>query len=255
MRRYLFAGNWKMNKIISEAKEFATKIINELKDIKEVEIAIFPPFTALYEVYKVIKDSNIKLGAQNLWHEDKGAYTGEISPSFIVDVGCKYVIIGHSERRKYISEDDELVNRKIKAAIKWKLTPIVCIGESLEEREKGDTYKVIEQEFTHGVKRLTGEEFSQTIIAYEPIWAIGTGRTATPETAEEAHKFIRKLIQNKYSEEVAANYQILYGGSVTPDNIEGLISEENIDGALVGGASLDIDSFTQIVKRSLYKDV
>ncbi|MBI4723448.1 MAG: triose-phosphate isomerase [Candidatus Stahlbacteria bacterium] len=276
MKKYLIAGNWKMNKKIEEAKELATQIKDELQGVVSsphsnkvnnvenpvrnpaaggaaggVEIAIFPPFTALYEVYKVIRGSNIGLGAQNMWYEKKGAYTGEIAPSFIMDAGCKYVIIGHSERRKYINESNELINRKIKIAITSELIPILCVGETLEEREKGKTEKVIEEEVKYGLEEITEMDMAKTVIAYEPVWAIGTGKTATPEMAEEIHKFIRNIIKNKYNQEVAENMRILYGGSVTQDNIEKLIAEPDIDGALVGGASIQADSFIQIVKRTV----
>ena len=235
-----------MNKTIQEAGELANKFVTELKDVDDVDIAIFPPFTALYETYKIIRETNISLGAQNLWYEPKGAYTGEISPAFIVDVGCKYVIIGHSERRKYFQEKGELINHKVKSAMAWKLTPIICIGETLEQMEKGETHQIIENE----IGELEGINFSKVTLAYEPIWAIGTGRTATPETAEETHKFIRDLIQKKYGSEIASNLRILYGGSVKPDNIETLIREPDIDGALVGGASLDANSFIEIIKKT-----
>ncbi len=235
-----------MNKTIKEACELVNKLVAELKDIKEIDIAIFPPFTALSETYKIIKETNISLGAQNMWYEPKGAYTGETSPAFIVDVGCKYVIVGHSERRKYFQEKDELINRKVKSAIEWNLIPIVCVGETLEQREKGETNKVIEYE----INELDGIDFSKIVLAYEPIWAIGTGKTATPETAEETHKFIRDLIQKKYSPEIASNLCILYGGSAKPDNIEALIRKPDIDGALVGGASLEANSFIEMIKKA-----
>ncbi|MCK4353471.1 triose-phosphate isomerase [candidate division WOR-3 bacterium] len=250
MRRKFIAGNWKMNKTIEEAKELAEEIKTELNEIDKVDIALFPPFTALYPVYEVIKDSNIALGAQNMWYESKGAYTGETSPAFIVDIGCKYIIIGHSERRKYFNETDELINRKIKTALEWKLTPIVCLGETLEQREKGETQKVIEHQFNHGFMDLDSVQASRTTIAYEPIWAIGTGQTATPEIAEQIHKFIRGLVQKEYGSQTADNFQILYGGSVKPENIDGLIQELDIDGALVGGASLNPKSFIDIVKKT-----
>ena len=235
-----------MNKTIQEARELVNKLVAELKDVRDIDIAIFPPCTALYETYKIIKGTNISLGAQNMWYEPKGAYTGEISPAFIVDVGCKYVLIGHSERRKYFQEKDELINRKVKSAIEWNLIPIVCIGETLEQREKGETNKVIEYE----INELEGIDFSKIVLAYEPIWAIGTGKTATPETAEETHKFIRDLIQKKHSPEIASNLCILYGGSAKPDNIEALIRKPDIDGALVGGASLEADSFIEMIKKA-----
>ncbi len=247
MRRYLIAGNWKMNKTIQKACELVNGLATESKNINDVDIAVFPPFTALYEVYKITKETNIDLGAQNLWYETKGAYTGEISPEFIVDVGCKYVIVGHSERRKYFQEKDELINRKTKLAIEKNLIPIVCVGETLEQRENGETRKVIE----YKINELENIDFSKIVLAYEPLWAIGTGKTATPEVAEEAHKFIRDLVQTKYGSEVASNIRILYGGSVKPDNVKILMNQPDIDGALVGGASLDVNSFMGIIKGSI----
>jgi triosephosphate isomerase len=250
MRRYFIAGNWKMNKTMSEARELAEKMANEIGDMSSVDVAIFPPFTAISEVYGVIKDSKIGLGAQNLWCEDKGAYTGEISPAFVADAGCRYVIIGHSERRKYGKESDELINGKIRAALKWELTPVVCVGETLEQREKGEAHDVIERELIGALKGLSERSLSKLILAYEPIWAIGTGRTATPEIAQEMHQFTRQLVRTSYGNETAANLRILYGGSVTPDNVEVLMSENDIDGALVGGASLNPDSWIDIVKKA-----
>ncbi|MDI6839309.1 MAG: triose-phosphate isomerase [bacterium] len=257
-RRYLIAGNWKMNKTIGEAVELATKIKTGLTEIDDIDIAIFPPFTALYPVYEVIKESNINLGAQNLWYESNGAYTGEISPIFIVDVGCKYVIIGHSERRQYCGETAELVNRKLKTALKYGLISIVCIGETIEERENGKTYELVEREFNvafdgllPGTVPIRGQSpFLPITIAYEPIWAIGTGFTATPKIAEEVHKFIRKLVETKYGYKVAEEFRILYGGSVNSETISGLLREPDIDGVLVGGASLDAKSFIEIVKKA-----
>ena len=235
-----------MNKTIQEARELVHKLVAELKDVKDIDIAIFPPFTALYETYKITKGTNISLGAQNMWYEPNGAYTGETSPAFIVDVGCKYVIIGHSERRKYFQEKDEIINRKVKSSIECNLIQIVCIGETLDQIEKGETNKVIEYE----INELEGIDFYKIVLAYEPIWAIGTGKTATPEPAEEVHKFIRDLIQKKYNHEIASNLCILYGGSAKPDNIEALIRKPDIDGALVGGASLDADSFIEMIKKA-----
>lgn len=237
-----------MHKTIRESREFALEIKKNLSDVSKVNIAIFPPFTALKAVYEVVKDSNISLGAQNMWHEAEGAYTGEVSPVFLTDIGCRYVIIGHSERRQYYGETDELVNKKIKAALNWGLIPIVCVGETLEQRGQERTEEVIQREFAGGFKDV--DEVTNIAIAYEPIWAIGTGKTATPETAEKAQKFIRNLIRDKYGTTIASDFLILYGGSVKPDNIDGLIAQPDIDGALVGGASLDAESFIKIVKAT-----
>jgi len=232
MRRKFIAGNWKMNKTISESKELANKIKTKLSGVENVDIAIFPPFTALSSVYEVLKGSNIDLGAQDVWYESNGAYTGEISPSFLVDVGCKYVIIGHSERRQYCNETNELVNRKLKASLGFGLKPIVCIGETLEQKENGKTNEVVASEFRGAFDGLAS--VTPITIAYEPIWAIGTGLVATPEIAEGVHKFIRNLVETKYGGSIANDFCILYGGSVKPDNIR--------------GASLDAESFVEIVK-------
>lgn len=254
MRRPIIAGNWKMHKTVPEAKDLIKAITSELVQekrgdyLKNVEIVICPPFTTLSFVYAIIKDSSIFLGAQNMYFETEGAYTGEISPLFLTDIGCKYVILGHSERRQYFKETDEIINKKLKMALKNGLIPIVCIGETLDERERGETEKVIESQFTQSLKELDIEEFKNIVIAYEPIWAIGTGETATPEMAEQVHEFIRNLIKDKYGTEIAEDCRILYGGSVKPDNIKGLMVEQDIDGGLIGGASLKPESFIEIVK-------
>lgn len=239
-----------MYKKVDEAVKLANTLKENLKGEQEIDIAICPPFTALDAVNKVIKGSNIDLGAQNLWHAAEGAYTGEISPAFLVDVGCKYVLIGHSERRKYFEEKGNLIALKIKAALEFKLLPIVCVGETLEQREKNETLAVIKTQFDEAFTPFKEDAFANIVIAYEPVWAIGTGKTATPETAEESHKFIRGLINAKYGSRIADTTRILYGGSVKADNIAELIKKENIDGALVGGASLDPNSFAQIVKNT-----
>jgi len=214
-------------------------------------VVICPPFTVLSEVKKVIEDSSIKLGAQDLFWEKEGAFTGEISAPMLKDVGCSFVIIGHSERRKYFFETNETVNRKIKSALSFGLTPIVCVGETLEEREKGETFQVVEDHIRGAFKDILQEEAFKVVVAYEPVWAIGTGRNATPNQAQEVHKYIRGLLEEIYSKSLAQNILILYGGSVNPQNIEGLILEEDIDGALVGGASLKVETFSQIVEKSI----
>lgn len=248
MRKPIIAGNWKMNKTISEAVELVNVLKEKVADITDVEIVVAPPFTALSAVSQTIKGSNIKLSAQDMHWEKSGAYTGEISPLMLKDVGCEYVIIGHSERRMYFGETNETVNKKVKSAHTHSIKPIVCVGERLEEREAGITNDVVRDHVTNGLAGLTAEQILSTVIAYEPVWAIGTGKTATPEQAQEVHKFIRELLANMYSSEIAEQVRIQYGGSVRPDNIAQLIAEPDIDGGLIGGASLDAESFTKIVK-------
>jgi triosephosphate isomerase len=247
MRVPIIAGNWKMYNTESEA----LALISELKPLvakaSNREIVVAPVFTALGSVGKALKGSNIKLSGQNLYWEEKGAFTGEISPAMLKDVGCEYVIIGHSERRQYFGETDGTVNKKIFAAVKFALTPIICIGETLQEREKGQTFTVLERQVREGSKNITKEQIAKMVIAYEPVWAIGTGKTATKEQAEDAHIFIRKTISSMFGNQAADEVRILYGGSVKPENIRELMEQLNIDGALVGGASLKADSFAKIV--------
>jgi triosephosphate isomerase len=243
MRRPFIAANWKMNKTISETQEFINKFIPEVKYNADVTIAIAPPFTSLPAAAAMIKDTGIILAAQDLFYEEKGAYTGEISPLMLVDTGCTYVIIGHSERRQYFHETDDTVNKKIKAAKKSGLGVIMCMGESLEEREAGKTFEILQRETEKG---LNGVDPESIVIAYEPIWAIGTGKTATTEQAQEAHAYIREKLRVSYGNK-ADELCIIYGGSVTPDNVASLMACRDIDGALVGGASLKVDSFTRIV--------
>jgi triosephosphate isomerase len=211
-------------------------------------VAVAPPFTALYGVHKELEDSFIRLAAQNLYWEEKGAFTGEISPLMLKEAGCEYVIIGHSERRQFFGESDETVNRRIKAALAHGLKVIFCIGETLREREEGETFAVIERQIEGGLKGLGDKDLKKMTIAYEPVWAIGTGKTATPEQAEEVHRFIRERVNELYSREVSEEIRIQYGGSVTPDNVKGLMDQPDIDGALVGGASLKAESFSKIVR-------
>lgn len=244
MRKPFIAANWKMNKTVSETQEFITKFIPEIKDMTDVDIVIAPPFTSLSAAAEKIKNTSILLSAQDVFYEEKGAYTGEISPLMLIDIGCRYVIIGHSERRQYFKETDETVNKKIKAAKKEGLGVIVCIGESLEEREAGKTFDVLQREIE---KCFDGTDPHDIVIAYEPIWAIGTGKTATPEQAQEAHAYVREKLRGLYGN-ISDELCILYGGSVTPDNVDSLMACDDVDGALVGGASLKVDSFTRIVK-------
>ena len=247
-RTPLLAGNWKMFKTIPEALELVNGLKKNCSDVLDREILVCAPFTALYAVAQNLKGSNIKLGAQNLYWEAKGAFTGEIAPGMLVDAGCKYVVVGHSERRQYFGETDESVNKKTKAAFGAGLTPIVCVGETLAEREKNITFEVIDRQVKNGLAGLTPEQQKTVVIAYEPVWAIGTGKTATPAQAEEVHAHIRKLYAGMYGADVSDGIRILYGGSVKPDNTSELMKQPNIDGGLVGGASLEADSFTKIVK-------
>ena len=242
------AGNWKMNKTVREAVDLVRELKTSLSGAKGVEVAVAPPFTALFAVRQEIEGSSIYLAAQNLYWEEKGAFTGEISPIMLQEVGCHYIIIGHSERRQFFGETDETVNRRIKAALAHGLKVIFCIGETLREREGEKTFSVIEKQIEGGLKGLGDQEVRNTVIAYEPVWAIGTGKTATPEQAEEVHGFIRKKLGKLYSRELSEEIRIQYGGSVTPENIRRLMDQPNIDGALVGGASLKADSFSKIVR-------
>jgi len=251
MRKTIIAGNWKLNKTGKEAVKLITLLKRELSDVSEIGIVVCPPFTALSEVSDVLSESNIGLGAQNLYWEEEGAFTGEISASMIKDAGASFVIIGHSERRQFFGETDETVNKKIRASLKHNLTPIVCMGENLEERESDKTFDVIKKQYTGSFVNLSTDEIERLIIAYEPVWAIGTGKTATSEQAQEVHQFIRGLLSESYNDETASKITIQYGGSVKPENIAELVAKPDIDGALVGGASLKSDSFSQIVKNSI----
>jgi triosephosphate isomerase (TIM) len=247
MRRPVIAGNWKMYKTQAETRSFFGAFKPLVANAMHCDIIIAPPFTSLTVAVESARGSAISIAAQNCDWRPEGAYTGEISTRMIVDTGSRGVIIGHSERRQYFGETDESVNRKVKAALETGLTPIVCIGESLAEREANLTQAVLKSQFEGGLAALTGAEFSRTLIAYEPCWAIGTGRTATPEIASDAHRFIRELADARFTSERASALRILYGGSVKPDNIRGLMAQVEIDGALVGGASLDPQSFASIV--------
>lgn len=236
-----------MYKNITEAVELANGIKRKLLDIDYAEIGICPPFTALSCVAEVIDESNIQLGAQDLFWEKEGAFTGEISSTMLKDAGCKLVIIGHSERRQFFGETDEGVNKKLHSALKNSLIPIICVGERLDEREKGITFEIIKTQLEGGFEGIDSEDLEKIIIAYEPVWAIGTGKVATPEIAQNAHKFIRSWLNSAYGSQQAEKVRIQYGGSVKPDNIASLMSQDDIDGALVGGASLQVESFCEIV--------
>ncbi|MGA2090140.1 MAG: triose-phosphate isomerase [Endomicrobiales bacterium] len=247
MRIPLMAGNWKMYKTIPEALVLVEGLKKNLAGVKNREILVCPAFCALASVAQALKGTGIKVGAQNLHWESKGAFTGEISPAMLVDAGCSHVIIGHSERRQYFGETDESVNKKMKAAFGAGLIPVVCVGETLADREAGKTMTVIATQVKNGLAGLTADQSQIVVIAYEPVWAIGTGKTATPAQAEEVHASIRKLYAGMYGDTAAQAVRILYGGSVKPDNVTDLMKQPNIDGGLVGGASLEIESFSKLV--------
>ena len=247
MRRPVIAGNWKMYKTQAETRAFFAALKPLVAGSTHCDIVVAPPYTALAAAVEAVRGSAISIAAQDVHWEKEGAFTGEVSTKMLVEAGCRGVIIGHSERRQYFGETDEAVHKKLKAALEADLVPIVCVGETLKEREAGQTEMVLNRQFRGGFSTLTGAEFSRIIIAYEPVWAIGTGRTATPEMAAEAHRFLRQLAAAGFTPERAAGLRILYGGSVKPDNIKGLMAQVEIDGALVGGASLDAQSFASIV--------
>jgi triosephosphate isomerase len=247
MVRPVIAGNWKMNKTVAEAVEFAVHLRKAYSTPPDRKVIIAPPFTALQAVAEAIRNSFILLAAQNLHEAEKGAYTGEISGAMLREVGCTCVIIGHSERRTLFAEADDRINRKLRAALTAHLEPIFCVGESLRQREEGETEAVIEHQLKEGLNNLTTSDMNSMLIAYEPVWAIGTGKTASPEQAEEVHRLIRQWIAHRYGAESGAELAILYGGSVTPKNIAELMVQPDINGALVGGASLDVDSFIRLV--------
>lgn len=253
MRKTIIAGNWKMYKTIAEAIELANGVKRELfkTDFGAVQVVLCPVFTALSEVSEVLNESSIGLGAQDAYWLDEGAFTGEVSVKMLKDAGCSFVIIGHSERRQFFAETNETVNKKVKAVLACGLTPIMCVGETLAEREKNLTFKVLQDHVTGGLKDITADQASGIVIAYEPVWAIGTGKTATPAQAQEAHAYIRELLEKMYNKEVAGQMRIQYGGSVKPENTAELLAQPDIDGALVGGASLKVDSFTAIIKNAL----
>jgi triosephosphate isomerase len=247
MRRPVIAGNWKMYKTIGEAIDFVSQLRPLITSVNHCAVVIAPPFTALRAVADAARGSNVEIAAQNLHWDREGAHTGDISAPMLVDAGCSHVIIGHSERRQDCGETDQSVNLKLKAALSSGLTPIVCVGETLAQREQGETNRVLGQQFAGGFAGLTPQEFSRILLAYEPVWAIGTSRPATPEMARESHAFLRHLARRQFGDVSAEEARILYGGSVKPDNIRGLMAQPDIDGALVGGASLKVDSFLAII--------
>ncbi len=246
-RTPIIAGNWKMNKTAAEARDLAAKLAPLVSGVKNREIVLGPPFTSLQAVAGAIKGTDIALAGQNMHWEDKGAFTGEISAEMLLDSGCKYVIIGHSERRQYFGETDETVNKKVRQALKKGLLPIMCVGETLAEREAGRLNEIINRQVKGGLKDIGADDMKKIVIAYEPVWAIGTGKTATPEQANEVHALIRQTVKSLYNAEIAEGLRIQYGGSVTPENVSSLMAKPDIDGALVGGASLKPESFAALV--------
>lgn len=251
MRKTIIAGNWKMNKTNKEAVEMLTELKEIVKGIDSVGIVIGAPFTALSDAVKAVAGSNIKIAAENVYPKESGAYTGEVSPVMLKEIGVEYVILGHSERREYFKESDEFINEKVKCVLAHGMTPILCIGEKLEDREAGRTNDVNKTQINEGLAGLTAEEAKKVVIAYEPVWAIGTGKTATPEIAEETHKAIREELAKMFGEEVANEITIQYGGSMKPENAQELLAQADIDGGLIGGASLKAQDFSKIVKAGL----
>lgn len=250
-RKLIIAGNWKMNKTVAEALDLVRGLKIELSNVKEVDIVVCPPFTALCEVSKAILDTNLRLGAQNMSEHNVGAYTGEVAAVMLKEFSVRYVILGHSERRQYQKESDALISKRAQAVHAASLKPIVCIGETLAEREGGQTEKVLETQIRGSLTGLTKEQMAETIVAYEPVWAIGTGKTATTAQAQQAHAFIRNILGQMFEETVARRVRIQYGGSVKPSNARELMSQPDVDGALVGGASLEVRSFADIIKGSI----
>ena len=250
MRTPFIAGNWKMYKTVSEAVRYVKEFRELVKDVDDVEIVLTPTFTAVYGAADAARNSNIAIAAQDLYWEREGAFTGEVSGAMIREAGAELVIVGHSERRTLFGETDDMVNRKVHAAYAAGLTPIACIGETLDQRERRETFDVLDRQIKHGLDGLTGDQMAQLVIAYEPVWAIGTGRNATPAQAAEAHTHIRQRLRQWFGGDAAELCHVIYGGSVKPDNIRELIAQENVDGALVGGASLEVRSFFDIVTGS-----
>jgi triosephosphate isomerase len=250
MRTPLIAGNWKMFKTVSEAVVFAKELKRAVKDVIGVEIVVSPAFPAIHPVAEALRNTNVGVAAQDLYWENEGAFTGEVSAPMLKDAGAEYVIVGHSERRRLFAETDTDVNRKLKASITAGLTPIVCVGETLEERERNETLSVLDRQIAIGLGDSSAENIAELVVAYEPVWAIGTGRNATAAQAQEAHQHIRRRLAERFGVEAANRCHVLYGGSVKPDNIGELIGQADVDGALVGGASLELQGFVEIVMRS-----
>ncbi len=248
MRKPVIAGNWKMNKTISEAVGLVNELKARIADVEDVTVIVCPTFLCVKSVADVLKDTNIHVGAQNMYWETSGAYTAEVSGEMLLEAGAEYVIIGHSERRQYFGETNETVNKKVKKALAVGLKPIVCVGEMLEDREAGNTEKVVDDHLTNGLAGLSADNMKKVIVAYEPVWAIGTGKTASPEQAQEVHAFIRNRIAELWDEETAEAVIIQYGGSMKPENVKELLAQKDIDGGLIGGAALKADSFEALAK-------
>lgn len=249
-RKIVIAGNWKMNKTGAEGKTFVEEFIPKVKDINNVEIVVCPTYTALEAVVEAAKGSNVKVGSQNIHWAESGAFTGEISAEMLKAIGVEYVIIGHSERRQYFGETDATVNQRIKAALAANLTTMFCIGEVLEDRESGNTNSILDVQIRNGLVDISDSDMDSIIVAYEPVWAIGTGKTATPEMAEETHAFVRSVLIDMFGQEVADKVRIQYGGSMKAANSAELVGQENIDGGLIGGAALEAESFYQLIKNA-----
>jgi triosephosphate isomerase len=252
MRPPLCVANWKMFGTLAEARPLATGVRDGLRRVKDVQTVLCPPFTALPAVAEILAGTPLALGAQNCHHETSGAHTGEVAPPMLVELGCRYVIVGHSERRRELGEPDELINRKVRSALAHGLTPILCVGETAEERRQGLTFTTVEGQLRAGLAEVAGEAMAGVVLAYEPVWAIGTGANATPAQAGEVHGYLRGLLTELASKDVAGTIRILYGGSVKPENVELLAAEPDIDGALVGGASLNAQAFVTIVKKTAH---
>jgi len=251
MRRQFVAGNWKMNTTLASARQLAGELAREIpQELPNVEVAVCPPFPYLTAVQEVIAGTGLQLGGQNAYFEAPGAFTGEVAVEMLLDVGCRYVILGHSERRHLLGETDEIINRKVRAALQKNLDVILCVGELLEERNAGRTEAVLDSQMKGSLAGVDAASLARVVIAYEPVWAIGTGVTATPEQAESAHLYLRKWVASQYNSEIADNLRILYGGSVKPDNAQSLLQQPNVDGALVGGASLKAEQFLPIVRAA-----
>jgi triosephosphate isomerase len=248
MRRALIAGNWKLHKNLAESRDLAAALAAELAGVTDIDIVIAPVYTAIATVANAVSGSPVSVASQNCYPEETGAFTGEVSPLLLKDAGCEYVIVGHSERRLLLKETDQLINQKTKKVLDSDLTPILCIGETLEQRENEETLDILAGQLREGLAGLTEDQMSKVVIAYEPVWAIGTGKTASNDQAQDAHSFIRGVIQGLSTPDIAMSCRILYGGSVKPDNVDGLMSQDDIDGALVGGASLKIEDFVRIAR-------